>query len=257
MKRLLILFALLFVGGLCTLPGAVNQMPYISSLREGNEPSLTKYLLHADGTNNQTSTIDSSSSANTMYMIGGAKIITAAKMFGTGSFYFTGTTDYVTSPATTDFDVSSNIWTLDVWVNSTNNNAGNHIIFYQPGAGTYSWMNLLRITSNIQFNMSSTSNSWAPISGRQIGVISINSWNHIAIGRQGASLYYWLNGVQGTGSPTNIGASTSFMSCSNTIKIGNGGGGQYWYGYIDELRFTKGLCRWTNNFTPPTMSYGE
>ena len=28
-------------------------------------------------------------------------------------------------------------------------------------------------------------------------------------------------------------------------------------GYLDELRISKGIARWTSNFTPPVVPYGE
>ena len=29
-----------------------------------------------------------------------------------------------------------------------------------------------------------------------------------------------------------------------------------WNGWIDELRVSKGIARWTADFTPPTAAYG-
>jgi hypothetical protein len=44
----------------------------------------------------------------------------------------------------------------------------------------------------------------------------------------------------------------------NKLAIGRLGeyNGFYYNGWIDELRFSKGVARWTSNFTPPTSPYG-
>jgi hypothetical protein len=34
------------------------------------------------------------------------------------------------------------------------------------------------------------------------------------------------------------------------------GGAHYFWGYLDELRVSKGSARWTAPFTPPTVAYG-
>jgi hypothetical protein len=45
---------------------------------------------------------------------------------------------------------------------------------------------------------------------------------------------------------------------SVTLKIGTqwDASCMYWNGYIDEFRISKGIARWTSNFTPPTAPYG-
>ncbi len=240
-------------SGLTWSTGSTNKIAHF--LSTGND-TYTKYLLHADGTNNQTATIDSSALASTVTICTNAKITTNKAKFGTASFYFTGTTDCVSSPYSSTFDVSSNDFTVDAWVYATSTNSGDHIIFQAPNAAGYDWLHLIRTGSNIFFYSSSTSNSWAPVSNRKIGTITISNWTHVAVGRNGTNMYYWLGGVQGAGSPTNIG--TVALTKCNGLRVGNttAMGGQL-VGCLDEVRFTAGLCRWTSNFTPSTTSYGE
>jgi len=38
-------------------------------------------------------------------------------------------------------------------------------------------------------------------------------------------------------------------------KVKNKSQGLYYNGWIDEFRFSKGIARWTANFTPPTFPY--
>jgi len=255
-RRNLIAACIVALAGaaLAFMDNALTQ--HVVSLREGNEPSLTKYLLHADGTNNQTVTVDSSALASTVTIATNAKITTNKFKFGSAAFYFTGTTDCVSSPYSSTFDVSSNDFTVDAWVYATSTNSGDHVIFQSPNASGYDWLHLIRTGSNIFFYMSSTSNSWSPVNNRKIGTITISNWTHVAVGRNGTNLYYWLGGVQGAGSPTNIGT-VALTKCKG-FRVGNTTAtGSPFVGLIDEVRYTLGLCRWTNAFTPPTRSYGE
>ncbi len=54
-------------------------------------------------------------------------------------------------------------------------------------------------------------------------------------------------------------ASGVINSTSYNFSIGRAGEDgeadpRYYNGHIDEFRFTKGVARWTSNFTPPTSS---
>jgi hypothetical protein len=48
---------------------------------------------------------------------------------------------------------------------------------------------------------------------------------------------------------------------AQTVDLDIGAGhtlpGQGFNGYIDELRISKGIARWTANFTPPAAPYTE
>jgi hypothetical protein len=72
-------------------------------------------------------------------------------------------------------------------------------------------------------------------------------WNHIAITRAGTALRMFINGnlVASTTNSTNYNA-------GNPLQIGSTGNTQIFLnGYIDDLRITKGIARYTKNFLPP------
>jgi hypothetical protein len=71
--------------------------------------------------------------------------------------------------------------------------------------------------------------------------------------RNGNTLYLFLDGVsQGTRDVTGVTVNNSFQK----MVIGRMGGyPQYTNGWIDEFRFSKGIARWTSNFTPPVSEY--
>jgi hypothetical protein len=78
----------------------------------------------------------------------------------------------------------------------------------------------------------------------------LNTWTHIAFVRSGTTLTCFLNGVS-VGTTT---TASSIGSASAGSYIGSSQSGNYWFGYIDDLRVTKGYARYTSNFTPPTAA---
>ena len=77
---------------------------------------------------------------------------------------------------------------------------------------------------------------------------------HIAVSRSGTSLKLFIDGVE-KASATN---SSNFSNATNVLGIGAlRDTGQYpLNGYIDDLRITKGVARYTANFTAPTNNFG-
>jgi hypothetical protein len=79
-------------------------------------------------------------------------------------------------------------------------------------------------------------------------------WNHVAIVRNGSTWTVSING-------TSVGTAT--YSGTVNIPIGPleigwaGTTDSYFTGYIDDLRITKGIARYTANFTPPTAAFED
>ena len=86
-----------------------------------------------------------------------------------------------------------------------------------------------------------------------LGFIAPDQWYHFAICRSGTSVYVFLDGVEGDPPGT---TSANFSSTYN-LRIGTAGGGSLnpFKGYLDDIRITKGIARYTANFTPPTEAF--
>jgi hypothetical protein len=84
------------------------------------------------------------------------------------------------------------------------------------------------------------------------GVIpETGKWIHLAVVRNGDVFTMYQNGIairSGTYSGA-IGAQTVDL----TIGAGHAIPGPGVNGYIDELRVSKGIARWTTDFTPPAL----
>ena len=105
-----------------------------------------------------------------------------------------------------------------------------------------------------QSNISSGTDTgiWDIADGKSMGTIDYGQWNHYAITRKGNIFRTFKNGtkVSEWTSPKSITRSTR----DGTLKfsIGRSQGSDYFKGYIDDLRVTKGTALYTTDFTAPS-----
>jgi len=188
---------------------------------------------------------------NTISLVGN---VTSAspplQIFGTPNervMTFDGNGDWViVSDNSPDFGFGTGDFTMECWINPTT--AGIQDVF-----STLSNLNTaphLYVDSSSQLVYYHTGS--ARITG---GTITINQWHHIAVCRASNSTKLFVNGSQ-VGSTY---SDTNNYGTSNPCVIGsfynNGsivGGANSMQGYIQDARVTKGLARYTSNFTPPT-----
>jgi hypothetical protein len=97
-----------------------------------------------------------------------------------------------------------------------------------------------------------------PVSYDVTGTTSIEkeTWYHLAIVRQNGYIKIYINGVlDGTSS---VADTQNIIDYLNEMVIGNGNGlflGKGFTGRIEEVRFSKGIARYTTTFTPRTTPY--
>lgn len=199
--------------------------------------------LKFDGTNGSTSFVDTGPNAFTVTPYGNAQITSASK-YGSGAGAFDGSGDYLDTPNTTALDLPGD-FTIEAW-------------FYGIGLTTTSgtiigkWQNpvawaLLVATDKIQLGTGNNGGFSATYSF--LTTIANGVWNHVAISRSGTSIKCFLNGNQVGSTIT----SSVNLSATSTTDIGRlkSTNSNYFNGYLDDLRITKGVARYTANFTPP------
>jgi hypothetical protein len=216
-------------------------------------------LLHFNGENDATTTVDESGKSWTMH--DGAKLSTTQKKFGVSSCYFDGTNDYLSTPSSDDFNFGSGDFTVDWWEYRFTDGGAKPAIGRSKGINYGGWV----FGDHYIFNeydllivyMSSSGTSWdikeiggyGAINGNlQLGNTSSNEWVHLAVVRSGNTFYGFKNGVL----QSYITSANSIISIDSPLTIGTGENRNYFGGYIDEMRISKGIARWTSNFTPPT-----
>ena len=80
---------------------------------------------------------------------------------------------------------------------------------------------------------------------------------HIALCRSGTATKLFINGTQSGSTYTD---SSTYLSTQSRPVIAGGGltlGASPFNGYIDDLRITKGVARYTANFVPPIQAFPD
>lgn len=202
-------------------------------------------LLHGDGTNGSTTIPDSSVSPATVTTYGNAAISTTQSKFGGSSLYFDGTGDYLTIPGGDAFAMGTGDFTIEAWVRPASTSGVQAIcnIAYD-GSGQLFFGIIYGALTVYHAGGSILAGSSAP---------AADAWSHIALTRASGTLQMWIEGTQvGT-----VSFSTS-LSCPNPVSIGAGYAGAYPFaGYVDEVRITKGVARYTSSFTPPAAAFSD
>ena len=209
-----------------------------------------KLLLPFNGSNGATSTTDSSNSNNSVTFVGTAQISTAQSKFGGSSMLFDGDSDYltVTNSSFSTFNASGATFTIEFWVYF--NSISGQQDFVMNYANSSGGLIIRKTTGHvIQTNLSGDGDD---ITGTT--TVSTGQWYHVALSGSSGSYKLFLNGTQEGSTYTG-----SLGAGSSTYQIG----AFYWSGnlygplngYLDDMRFTAGLARYTSNFTPPTTAH--
>lgn len=169
-----------------------------------------------------------------------------------GSLFFDGTSNYLAlSSNTSILALGTSNFTVEAWLyvkdyantnmilsradtanSSTGNAAGSWIFAINNGTGQLMWGH-------------STTDYW-PSTGP---IVPLNTWCHVAWVRSGTTITGWLNGVQGVTQTLSID-----LSGLGEVRVGRGRGtsGNFFSGYISNLRVTIGTALYSSTFTPPT-----
>jgi hypothetical protein len=217
-------------------------------------------LLHLDGVDGATSTVDSSLSAHTMVFADDAELTTDQVKFGTSSLGVNNSTlpdqaddSLYTTIVDTDFDFGGGLWTIELQYRA-DESAGANALFTignTAGGGT-EVLNIILSNGNIALELNS---------GAVTNVFTVphvnSTWHHLVVQRKAGNIFEcFFDGVESS-SGDFVSATTLNTPVGDVILGGSGSGaapGQPFEGYIDEVRVTKGVARYTGNFTPPTAA---
>lgn len=219
-------------------------------------------LLHMDGSNNSTTFTDNSSNAFTVTALGNAKISTAQSKFGGASALFDGDGDYLDVSSNAAFNYGTGDFTVEFWYRSSTAPAAYRRILAHPSSTNAE--NTFQIWHGIGTVSGSTSDAVelpaAGLTGTIVSVataVSDSTWRHIAFARQSGTTRAFLDGVLKQSA-----ADTNDYSRGGAEGIRIGGRGDlaentFLNGSLDDLRITKGVARYTANFTPPTAAFPD
>ncbi len=182
---------------------------------------------------------------NNLGTIGNADISTAVVKYGTGSLAFDGTGDWLQIDESSIFAFGTGDFTIEMWVYNTTNSPTYAVLWDTRDSEPDD-------SSHIVLNLGKPSwwyNGAARI--QPATAPAINTWYHLAVARSGTSTKMFIDGTQ-VGSTY---SDSNDYKANDYARIGsasdNPAGLNYFNGYIDDLRITNGLARYTANFTPP------
>lgn len=182
----------------------------------------------------------------TTFANGGAKLSTSIKKFGTASLALDGIGDFVVVPSQPDFNFGGDSFCLEAWIYNTINPSANQILFdfrtttpsWAPTFYLQSSTNTLRFVSN------------GGVLVESVESIPLNTWTHVALACNGTSTRIFINGTQS--GPTYTDNNTYIQG---PLTLGaRFDGTTAFYGYIDDVRISKGVPRYTSNFTVPASA---
>lgn len=213
-------------------------------------------LLHMDGSNGSTTFTDHSSNAHTLTTNGNAQISTAQSKFGGASGLFDGNADFLTRSSHTSFDMTNGDFTIECWARFSSPLQQSLLVGYHVSQTTMNEsdiaFNLEYAGGNLRFKFVNNSSSPTTIT---TSAPSTNTWYHYAVTRSGVDLRLFVDGV--LSASANIGTQTINTPAARQLNIGRYGqtDTRYMFGHIDDVRITKGVARYTANFTPPTSAF--
>ena len=203
--------------------------------------SNVSLLLHCDGTNGSTTITDSSLLENTGTVVSNAVISTTESQFGGSSLYLPGDGSYVSFNASVLQPASSD-WTVEWWQKLATTDTTYPTIATAINGGFRASNGALQVFGGPVANVAAFSSL-------------TTNWQHIAFSRQSGTVRLFRDGTLLSNDAANLTATVSttrFDIGRPTTSYPNS-----FNGYIDELRVTVGVARYTANFTSPTAAFPD
>lgn len=219
-------------------------------------------LLQATGSIGETSFADSGPKGKIITNHNSVAITDTDSIFGGKSFQFNGINQLFSIPQDGDFVFAAGEdYTIEFWVKATGGRSCLGIGDYVGSSGVlwmYDFAN--NINASAQFSPNSSSGRLWIASA----VVKNNVWFHYALVNDGNTRKLFYNGILQS-SITNTSGGPALNS-NNFVYIGAGSfpaattnslpnPGFHIQGFMDQIRITKGVARYTVNFTPPTEPF--
>lgn len=224
-----------------------------------------KLILHMDGADESNVFTDSSSFNHAVTAVGNARISTTQSQSGGASGYFDGNGAYLSLADSEDWNLGSENFTIDFWIYPEDISRTQSIITQSNGNGYTPIAPQIQTNGTLTLWASTNCTSWDIASNILAANLTQNVWTHIAIVRNGNNLFTFQDGV--LKSTTNV-SNKTFANSDGSVYMGAvnysncglfppqvGNSCQFFKGYIDEFRISKGVVRWNGNFTPPSAPY--
>lgn len=218
-------------------------------------------LLGFEGSDGATTFVDDGATGHTVTANGNAQIDSAQFRFGASSGLFDGNGDFLTVPDHADWVLGNLPFTIEGFVRFAGLNTGERgcclLAQYANTGNQRSWglyYNNDGGNHSLAFIRSPDGVSTTTLNGPWPGgAPALNTWYHIAADRDLEDILrvYVLGEVVGQADLTGF----TFHNGTDSLSVGRlnstSGFRRFMHGWIDELRFTKGVARYAGSFVPP------
>lgn len=222
--------------------------------------SDVKLLIHATGSDASTQFIDSSISSHPIQSNGQAQVDTTYSKFGGSSILFGGiaASSSLQISDHADFALSATS-TIEMWARngtgecglptgtyySQGTDAGNYMRLYSGGFG------------NLKFEIYSASSTVVSLN-YNFACVGLASFWHIAVVEEGDYWTLFMNGDAVTSTTDTSRAADYTGDVYLGVFNDNASTTDYLYGWVDEVRVTKGVAQYTSStdFEPQNIEFG-
>jgi len=220
-------------------------------------------LMHMDGSDAATTFTDSSNSGHSFTANGAQQLDTAQKKFGTASIKGDGTGDWASASDSSDFHFGTGSFTIEFFVRFSATTSATECLINSGGRGLFladydGWSIDTNDSGNLIAFQARQGGS-GPALHYESWASSPDTWYHVAFVRNGSTTGEFF--IDGTSIGTDSYAIDLADSDSRDLRIGaapdSGSGHQSLDGWIDEVRITKGVARYTTNFTAPSAPFPD
>jgi hypothetical protein len=195
---------------------------------------------------------DNSSNNFSVTAYGNAQISSTQSKFGGSSAYFDGNGDYLLLEDNNAFNFNSNFedypsipFTIEAWIYplTLSSATASFLISKDTYGSNFSWCIAL-YSNRIGVYTHDINGDWQFEAN---ATVLTNTWQHVALSMDGTTQRLFLNGqLIGTkNAPITNKSSKITIGC-----VGWNNPGAFYNGYIDNLRITKGIARYTSIFNP-------
>ncbi len=179
--------------------------------------------------------------------LGGANAINGSVKFSTNRLL-----EVHGAESNEDFRLSNGSFTIEFWANVTDLTNSSFVGLFENNPARRSWMFEIRSNQALRFEWWTDGSSGSNLTS-STGVVSLDTWYHYAIVRNGTALNIYVDGTSVANTTT---SDTFYENTIEPLTIGGiyqaGALTQDINGYVSNLRIIKGEAIYTTNFTAPT-----
>jgi len=211
----------------------------------------------ADGSTQFADTSAGHTEPHPVTAVGDVHHDTSQARFGDSSIAVDGNGDYLTIPASIDWGFGTGPFTVECWFRGTPP-AVNYVTVVGRTSGTgggwadINWVIALQSNSKVMAQVSNNGGASGSVTLYSTANVGDNQWHHLALTRNGNRFDLFVDGVM----EANATSTLTVLHNQRPVRVGWGyAPSEYLTGSVEEVRISKGIARWTANFTPPSQPY--